>query len=68
MRICTQQLINLWIKLIAQIKKHKDKLKTHLTKRERVIQKYSDEFETEAIEKEILASSIVKNKEINLSR
>lgn len=52
-------------KLIAQIKKHKDKLKTHLTKKGNP-KVYSDEFETEAIEKEILASSIVKNKEIKL--
>jgi putative sigma-54 modulation protein len=52
-------------KLIAQIKKHKDKLKSHLTKKgnQKV---YSDEFETEAIEKDILASTLVKNKEVKL--
>ncbi|PKK86936.1 MAG: ribosomal subunit interface protein [Tenericutes bacterium HGW-Tenericutes-8] len=52
-------------KLIAQIKKHKEKLKTHLTKKGNS-KVYSDEFETEDIEKEILASNLVKNKEVKL--
>ena len=52
-------------KLIAQIKKHKEKLKNHLTKKGNP-KIYSDEFETESIEKEILANTLVKNKEVKL--
>lgn len=52
-------------KLIAQIKRHKEKLKSHLTKKGNA-KVYSDSFETESIEKEILASTLVKNKEVKL--
>jgi len=52
-------------KLVAQIKKHKDKLKSHLIK-QGLKKVYSEEFETESIEKELLASQLVKNKEVKL--
>lgn len=52
-------------KLISQIRKHKEKLKAHLTKKGNA-KVFSDDFETEAIEKEILASTVVKNKEVKL--
>jgi len=52
-------------KLISQIKKHKEKLKAHLTKKGNS-KVYSDDFETEALEKEILAGTVVKNKELKL--
>ncbi|HKL61319.1 MAG TPA: ribosome-associated translation inhibitor RaiA [Acholeplasma sp.] len=52
-------------KLISQIRKHKDKLKKHLAK-EGINRVYSDDFDTEAIEKEVFASQLVKNKEIEL--
>jgi len=52
-------------KLVAQIRKHKDKLKTNLEK-EGIKQAYSHEFDAESLEKEVLASQLVKNKKIEL--
>ncbi len=52
-------------KLTTQIRKHKDKLKKHLDK-QGIGKVYSDDFDTEAIEKDVLASQLVKNKQIEL--
>ena len=52
-------------KLVAQIRKHKDKLKFHLEKHG-IKQVYSDDFDAEQLEKDILASQLVKNKKITL--
>ena len=52
-------------KLVAQIRRHKDKLKTNLEK-EGIKQAYSTEFDAESLEKEVLASQLVKNKKVEL--
>ncbi len=52
-------------KLVAQIRRHKDKLKHNLEK-EGIKQAYSTEFDAESLEKDILASQLVKNKKIEL--
>lgn len=52
-------------KLVAQIRRHKDKLKHNLEK-EGIKQAYSNEFDAESLEKDILASQLVKNKKIEL--
>lgn len=52
-------------KLIAQIRKHKDKLKNNLEK-EGIKQAYSREFDADSLEKDILASQLVKSKKIDL--
>lgn len=52
-------------KLVAQIRKHKDKLKNNLEK-EGIKQAYSHEFDAESLEKEVLASQLVKNKKVEL--
>lgn len=52
-------------KLVAQIRKHKDKLKHNLEK-EGIKQAYSNEFDVESLEKDILASQLVKNKLVEL--
>ncbi|QWB95681.1 ribosome-associated translation inhibitor RaiA [Mycoplasmatota bacterium] len=52
-------------KLIAQMRRHKDKLKRHLEK-EGIKQVYSKEFDAEELEKDILAAQLVKNKKISL--
>ncbi len=52
-------------KLVSQIRKHKDKLKNHLEK-EGIKQAYSQEFDAEQLEKDILAAQLVKNKKIDL--
>ncbi|MBE0700802.1 MAG: ribosome-associated translation inhibitor RaiA [Acholeplasmataceae bacterium] len=52
-------------KLVAQIRKHKDKLKTNLEK-EGIKQAYSQEFDAESLEKEVLAAQLVKNKKVDL--
>lgn len=52
-------------KLVAQIRRHRDKLKHHLEK-EGIKEAYSQEFDAEELEKDILASQLVKNKKIEL--
>jgi putative sigma-54 modulation protein len=52
-------------KLVAQIRKHRDKLKNNLEK-EGIKQAYSTEFDAESLEKDILASQLVKNKQVEL--
>lgn len=52
-------------KLVAQIKKHKEKLQSNLEK-EGIKQVFSKEFDAESLEKDILASQLVKNKKIEL--
>ncbi len=52
-------------KLISQIRRNKDKLKSNLEK-EGIKQAYSTEFDAESLEKDILASQLVKNKKIEL--
>lgn len=52
-------------KLIAQIRRHRDKLKHHLEK-EGIKDAYSREFDAEDLEKDILAAQLVKNKKIDL--
>jgi putative sigma-54 modulation protein len=52
-------------KLVAQIRRHKDKLKNNLEK-EGIKQAYSTEFDAESLEKEVLASQLVKNKKVEL--
>ncbi len=52
-------------KLVAQIRRHKDKLKHNLEK-DGIKQAYSTEFDAESLEKDILASQLVKNKKIEL--
>lgn len=52
-------------KLIAQIRRHRDKLKHHLEK-EGIKEAYSQAFNAEELEKDILASQLVKNKKIAL--
>ena len=52
-------------KLVAQIRRHKDKLKNNLEK-EGIKQAYSHEFDAESLEKEIIASQLVKNKKVDL--
>lgn len=53
-------------KLVAQIKKHRDKLKSHLEKTG-IKEVFSTEFDAEALEKELKASTLVKKKEIELT-
>jgi putative sigma-54 modulation protein len=52
-------------KLVAQIRRHKDKLKHNLEK-EGIKQAYSHEFDAESLEKDILASQLVKSKKVEL--
>lgn len=52
-------------KLNSQIRRHKDKLKNNLEK-EGIKQAYSQEFDAEELEKEILAAQLVKNKKVEL--
>lgn len=52
-------------KLISQIRRYKDKLKNHLEK-EGIKQAYSQTFDAEELEKDILAAQLVKNKKIEL--
>ena len=52
-------------KLIAQIRRFKDRLKSNLEK-EGVGQVFSKEFDAEELEKEVLAAQLVKNKEVEL--
>lgn len=52
-------------KLVAQIRKHKDKLKHNLEK-EGIKQAYSHEFDAESLEKDILATQLVKSKKVDL--
>ncbi|MFA6800802.1 MAG: ribosome-associated translation inhibitor RaiA [Acholeplasmataceae bacterium] len=52
-------------KLVSQIRRYKDKLKFHLEK-QGIAQAYSSDFDTEALEKDILATQLVKNKKIIL--
>ncbi|BCR36366.1 ribosome hibernation-promoting factor, HPF/YfiA family [Mariniplasma anaerobium] len=52
-------------KLVSQIRRYKDKLKNHLEK-EGIRQAYSNEFDAEQLEKDILAAQLVKNKKIDL--
>ncbi|TVP86495.1 MAG: ribosome-associated translation inhibitor RaiA [Acholeplasmataceae bacterium] len=52
-------------KLVAQIRKHKDKLKKNLEK-EGIKQAYSQAFDAEQLEKEVLATQLVKNKKVEL--
>ncbi|MFA5560870.1 MAG: ribosome-associated translation inhibitor RaiA [Acholeplasmataceae bacterium] len=52
-------------KLIAQIRRYKDKLKNNLEK-EGIKQAYSREFDAESLEKEVLATQLVKNKKVEL--
>ena len=52
-------------KVVAQIRKRKDKLKNNLEK-EGIKQAYSHEFDAESLEKDILASQLVKNKKVDL--
>lgn len=52
-------------KLVSQIRKHKDKLKYHLEK-EGFKDAYSPEFDAESLEKELVATHLVKNKKISL--
>ncbi len=52
-------------KLIAQIRRHRDKLKHHLEK-EGIKEAYSEAFDAEDLEKDILATQLVKNKKIEL--
>ena len=52
-------------KLVSQIRRHKDKLKNNLEK-EGIKQAYSQEFDAESLEKEIIASQLVKNKKVQL--
>lgn len=52
-------------KLVSQIRRHKDKLKNNLEK-EGIKQAYSQEFDAESLEKEVLATQLVKNKQVEL--
>ena len=52
-------------KLVEQIRRQKDKLKKHLEK-EGIKEVYRKEFDIESLEKEVLATQLVKNKKIEL--
>lgn len=52
-------------KLVSQIRRYKDKLKNNLEK-EGIKQAYSNEFDAESLEKEVLATQLVKNKQVDL--
>lgn len=52
-------------KLVSQIKKHRDKVRSHLEK-QGVKDVFSREFDAESLEKEMKAVSLVKNKKIEL--
>lgn len=52
-------------KLVAQIKRNRDKLRSHLEKTG-VKNVFSQEFDAAALEKELQASTLVKNKKIEL--
>ncbi len=52
-------------KLISQIRRYKDKLKKNLEK-EGIKQAFSQDFDAEELEKDILATQLVKNKKIEL--
>jgi len=52
-------------KLISQIKKHRDKIESQL-KRDGLNKIYSNEFDAQKLEKELIAKQIVKNKSIKI--
>lgn len=52
-------------KLVAQIRKHRDKIKSSMEK-EGIKQVFSQQFDAESLEKEIVAVNLVKNKKIEL--
>lgn len=52
-------------KLVVQIRKHRDKLQAHFEK-EGISEGFSNEFDAEALEKELVAAQLVKNKVIEL--
>ncbi|CCV64018.1 Ribosome-associated factor Y [Alteracholeplasma palmae J233] len=51
--------------LLAQIRKHKTKLQNHFEK-EGIKQAFNQELDVESLEKEILATQLVKNKQVEL--
>jgi len=53
-------------KLELQITKHKTKLNRSIRKREGIGNFFSEELDVDALEKEILASNLVKNKQVEL--
>lgn len=52
-------------KLVSQIRRFKDKLKNNLEK-EGIKQAYSNDFDAEHLEKELVATQLVKNKQVEL--
>ena len=52
-------------KLMAQVRRHKDKVQSSIEK-EGIKQAFSQEFDAESLEKEIVAINLVKNKKIEL--
>lgn len=52
-------------KLMAQVRRHKDKLQSTIEK-EGIKQVFSNEFDAESLEKELIATNLVKNKKIEL--
>ncbi|HHX78155.1 MAG TPA: ribosome-associated translation inhibitor RaiA [Acholeplasmataceae bacterium] len=53
-------------KLVAQIRRHRDKLKANFEK-EGIADGFSSEFDAESLEKELVASQLVKNKVVELT-
>ncbi|HOI46272.1 MAG TPA: ribosome-associated translation inhibitor RaiA [Bacilli bacterium] len=54
-------------KLELQITKHKTKINSSIKKREGIANFFKDELDVDALEKEILATNLVKNKQVDLS-
>lgn len=52
-------------KLVGQVKRNRDRIKNHLEKKG-IKEVYSQEFDAEALEKELKASTLVKNKVVEL--
>lgn len=52
-------------KLVAQIRRHRDKLNAHFVK-QGIAQGFSTEFDAESLEKELVAAQLVKNKVVEL--
>ncbi|VEU81141.1 ribosome hibernation-promoting factor, HPF/YfiA family [Haploplasma axanthum] len=52
-------------KLVSQIRRYKDKLNSHFEK-EGIKNAFSSEFDAESLEKEMFATTLVKNKKIEL--
>lgn len=52
-------------KLVAQVRKHRDKLKAHFEK-VGIAEGFSKEFDAESLEKELVAKQLVKNKVVDL--